>query len=395
MRPSTASALAALCLALAGCAAPFGPAATTSRECWPSFPYQDGWLGGDAAYAVRLSESETLWLFGDSFVGEPGQRDRRGATFIHNSIAKSRCEPGGRFQIRYSWGRDAEGGARAFLDPGQPGAWWWLFDGFVHDDRLYVGLLAVESAPPHGPLAMPFRFGGMELARIENYRDDVDEWRVEVIGLSQLRTALPGSAMVVHDAYVYLFTFVAQADGHYPRILTRLPLSALDGRTRDLGPALEYLAHDGAWKPGLDPQEARIVMDDSATEMSVRYAPELGKWLALYSYPEVGAGFPKARPSDAVWVRSAESVEGPWSPRRLLFRIPELDPSYVGGFDPNTACYAAKEQPQFSKGSRITFTYVCNLFTGAGQDPNAILGRLLDEMGLYRPMPVSVVLPEL
>jgi len=241
---------------------------------------------------------------------------------------------------------------------------------------------------------MPFRFGGMELARIANYRDEIEDWEIEVIALSRDPLALPGSAMVTHDAHLYLFTFLDLGDGHYPRTLARLPLAALDGRTRDVEAEIEFLAQDGSWQRGLDADQARIVMDDSATEMSVRYAPELGRWIALYGYPEVAAGFPETRPSDAIWLRSAPSLEGPWSQRRLLFRIPELDPNFVGGFDPNTACYAAKEQPQFSEGSRITFTYVCNLFSGEGQDPNAILGRLLEDMSLYRPVPVSVELPE-
>jgi hypothetical protein len=41
----------------------------------------------------------------------------------------------------------------------------------------------------------------------------------------------------------------------------------------------------------------------------------------------------------------------------------------------------------------VTFTYVCNLFTGRGQDPMQVLGRLLVDMGLYRPIPVAVELP--
>ena len=86
-------------------------------------------------------------------------------------------------------------------------------------------------------------------------------------------------------------------------------------------------------------------MDDAATEMSVRFHDGLGRWLALYSYPDVGDSFPETPPADAVWIRAAERLEGPWSERRLLFRVPELDPAYAGGHDPNTGCYAAKEHP--------------------------------------------------
>lgn len=75
-----------------------------------------------------------------------------------------------------------------------------------------------------------------------------------------------------------------------------------------------------------------------------------------------------------------------------MFRIPELAPG--PGADPNLGCYAAKEQPQFSRPGSLTFTYVCNLFAGLGQDPYEVLGRLQRSMDLYRPVAAAVTLPE-
>jgi hypothetical protein len=360
--------------------------------CWPAFPYRDGWLGADSAYSIRLSESESLWLFGDTFVGGPGGVDRRGAAFVHNSIGVSRCRAGGRWQIDYFWGRGADGTPRAFLERAEPDTWWWLFDGFLHAGRLYLGLLEVERAPPSGPLALPFAFTGAKLARVENPRDAPPDWRVQVLALSSGPQALP-SAMVAHADHAWLFPFLDRGDGRRPRALARLPLRALAGDPRDVSGALEYLARDGTWKLGLDAADARVLMDDTATEMSVRFHPDLGQWLAVYSHPETDAAFPRTPASGGVWLRTAERLEGPWSERRLLFRVPEVDPAHVGGHDPNTACYAAKEHPQLASGRRLALTYVCNLFTGPGQDPNDILGRLLGDMGLYRPVPVALDLP--
>lgn len=358
----------------------------------PVFAYRDGWLGADAAYSIPLAEGESLWLFGDTFVGDPGRADRRGAHFIHNSIGRSRCDGKGAWSIRYHWGRSAEG-PRAFFERGEAGSWWWLFDGFVHSDALYIGLLRVEPHEPRGPLALPFAFSGVDLARVSNPLDPVDEWHVERLRLSRSEVAQPASAMVVEGEYVYFFTFVDRGARSYPRILVRLPLSALEAGHTDLEPALQTLTEDGRWKEGFDPTEALILMDDDATEMSVDPHPAVGGWLALYSYPSIERGFPEERPSDQVWVRTAPSLVGPWSARRSLFRVPELDPSYAGGYDANTACYAAKAHGQLSRPTSITFTYVCNLFSGPTGDPIEVLLRLADDMGLYRPIPVSVTLP--
>ena len=380
-----------LWLALASACAGFPRAGDAPAACWPRFPYQAGWLGGDGAYSVPLSPTRSLWLFGDTFVGADGQQNRAGAAFIHNSVALSQCGPDGRFDVRYVWGRGADGAPREFLARSGTG-WWWLFGGFLHEGRLYVGMLAVEASEPRGPLRLPFRFTGTALARIDDPHADPATWRPEVLPLSRSATALPVSAMVPDGAHLHLFTFVDAGGGRSPRILLRLPLARLSDGTPDLEASLETLEADG-WRPGFAPERAQVLMDDNATEMSVRHHADLGKWIALYNYPDVGPDFPRTPTSDAVYARSADRLEGPWSPPGLIFRIPELAPAHAPPPDPNLGCYAAKEHPGFSPPGSLTFTYVCNLFTGPGEDPYAILGRLARRMDLYRPVAASVTLP--
>ncbi len=374
--------LALLGLALLGCVSQAPPAGAPA--CTPAFPYEGGWLGGDSAFSVPLSGGRSLWLFGDTFVGRSGQATRRGAHFIHNSIGVSRCEAG-RWSIEYHWSPGAEGPADFFDRPGELG-WWWLFDGFVHGGDLYLGLLEVEPAQPRGPLALPFAFRGVELGRIANPEEPPAAWQMERRRLSRSSRALPASAMVVHEGYVYLFAFLDREASAHPRTLVRLPLDRLGPGDTDLEPFLETFTTDGSWQPGFRPLGAAIVMDDDATEMSVHFHAGLGAWLAIYAYPAAEEG-------DRVWVRTAPALEGPWSARRSLYRIPELDSRYVGGFVPGTACYAAKAHPQLSGDRTITLTYVCNLFAGPGGDVRSVLGRLADDLGLYRPIPVTLTLP--
>ena len=308
---------------------------------------------------------------------------------MHNSIAISRCSAEGGFEIDYAWGEAQDGAPRAFLERDGEG-WWWLFDGFVHEGRLYLGLLEVERSPPHGALQLPFRFTGLQLARIPNPEDPVERWRIEEVALSTRNSVFPASAMVVHAGYAYLFTFSRGKDGRWPRGLARLPLSALDGRTSSLASELQYLARDGSWQSDPDSGQHRVLMFDRATEMSVSFHPTMGKWLAVYSYPEIDGAFPATRASEEVWFRTSPALEGPWTEAALLYRVPEL--ATDADSDVNTGCYAAKEHPQFST-QRLTLTYVCNLFTGKGQDPNEILRRLLIDMDLYRPVTVRIDLP--
>lgn len=368
---------------LLGCATLAPPEPQT--ECGPPrFPYRDGWLGGDAAYSIPLAESRSLWLFGDSFVGPPdaSRRDGEDVAFIHNSIAISECRRGRGYEIAYAWGTAPDGTPRAFFDTGGE-TYWWLFDGFLHADRLYIGLLRVETAEPRGLLGLPFHLKGVQLARVANWREPPNRWRSEILALSESKVAFPASAMEVHGGHVYLFTFVDRGDGPESRVLARLPLDALDQTPPRLPERLEYLARDGRWKPGLDVEDARVLMDDGSSEMSVHFHPGPSRWVALYGSPE---------PSGRVWLRSAARLEGPWSAPIAVYRIPELAAEHR---DPNTFCYAAKEQPQFESAGTLVFTYVCNLFTRPGEDPAEVLNRLLEQPDLYRPRAVELPYPAL
>jgi hypothetical protein len=388
---------------VADSSAPLEPGAIRSATCVPDFPYEQGWLGGDAAYSIALPPSptgedrRTLWLFGDSFVGEPGQRNRVGATFVHNTIGISHCGAQG-FEIDYAWGEDAEGEPRAFFDSGSEERYWWLFDGFAYDEKLYVGLLEIGPAEPDDVLQLPFRVLGLRLARIDNPRDDPARWRFETSLLTRSEAASPGAAMAVVGEYVYLYAFTPLREGRQPRFLTRIALDQLDHFPSDLAPALETFVEGGHWQPGFLPERAAILMADNASEMSVEYHPALGRWIAVYGAPvqtrDDGApARADAAPSDRVFVRSASRLEGPWSERILLFRIPELSAANGGPADPNTVCYAAKGHGEFAPPGALLVTYVCNLRTLEGESPWPVLERLAQDMRLYRPRVVVRSIP--
>jgi hypothetical protein len=196
--------------------------------------------------------------------------------------------------------------------------------------------------------------------------------------------------MVVYGDHLYLFTFLDLDAQRYPRMLSRIPLTAFEESPPRPADRLEYLARDGRWAPGLDPSNGLLLMEDNATEMTVRYHPEIGRWLALYSYPDWNDRFARSHPSGIVSVRTAARLEGPWSEPSSIYRVPELNENHAAGYDPNTFCYAAKEHPEYARKGHLLFTYVCNLFTRDGEDPLALLKRLAEKMYLYRPNAISI-----
>lgn len=359
----------------------------------PAFPYAEGWLGGDAAYSVPLRDGRSVWLFGDTFIGAGDQQTRKNSRLIHNSIAVSDCDDQGQWSIDYAWGKQVDGSPGAFIPDESEDRYWWLFDGFEFENNFYIGLLKVEAAEPRGALNLGFRNTAMKLARVANYHEDPGDWRFDVLPLSDNRVAFPGSAMVVHGEYLYLFAFLDRNATDRPRMLSRVPLSALEhGRPGD---SIEYFAQNHEWRSGFEPEAAAIVMSDNATEMSVRFHPGLERWLAVYNRVDADESPSEGLPTGTVLLRTASRLEGPWSQPTALFRPSELEDVIASSRDSNLFCYAAKEHPQFVADDELTITYVCNLLTREGEDPWAVLSRLAIRMDLYRPRVIRVPMPPL
>ncbi len=334
-------------------------------ECTPSFPYKDGWLGGDVAYSVPLDAQHSVWFFGDTFTSESTATTRRGSRMVANSIAISTCRNAD-FDIHYHVARLKSGAPRAFFDSPTNAYRYWPMDGFVYEGRLYVSLYQVVTKPEGGPFGFELR--GVTLARIANPGDDPQHWSIKYLDLASDGVVFPGVAAIVSPPWVYLFAVLAD-DAHpeHPMILTRLAIKHLDAPSS----AIEYLAKDGSWKPGLNWHDARLVIDRGQTEMSIRYHPEIREWIAVQQRPGIGTG---------IGVRTAYHLEGPWSSFQSEYSIPEA----LNTRDNKTFCYAAKEHIEFAREDNLVVSYVCN---------SSDFAKLTGDTSLYRPRVVRIPFP--
>jgi hypothetical protein len=220
--------------------------------------------------------------------------------FVHNTIGISHCTSTGEWDLVTYWrrGRGASPGAyfnpdanvewvREARDESGESAYYWLFDGFVAHDVLFVGLLRVIPSEPRGPFNLPFRLAGMDLAGIENFRDHPDDWEIQISTLSNNTSAFPGSAFVVADSHLYAYAFFDRGDGPTPRMLSRLDLAALIEWQSDLSGNFETWSTDEAWIPGFIPSQAMILMADNSSEMSVHRCCE-GKVDRRLRRPQAG-----------------------------------------------------------------------------------------------------------
>jgi len=340
-------------------------------DCTPSFPFQQQWQGADAAYSIPLRDGRVVWIFGDTLYGDERLVNGEEPQMVHNTLGISTCE-NDKWKIDYAIKRDAKGNPDSFFKPQQNnGTYYWALDGVEHNYELWITLVCVRNAPNSNAFALGFEICGTDLAHVTGLKDDPQNWKVAYFPLVPEGVhANPSASALIEDNSLYIFTLYEKESR--PQILTRIPLKGLDDPKKNL----QYLGNDDQWHDGIEPAKAKVIMKTGASEMSVRYHPELKKWVAVLVDPQIF--------SDKVILRTSPSVTGPWTDGDVIYRIPILqknDPKY----DPDTFCYAGKEHPEFEKPGELLFTYVCNTMKPT---------KLTVETNIYFPQVVRMPMPD-
>ena len=340
-----------------------------TSTCEPSFPLAQGWLGADIAYSIPLDGGRDLWIFGDTLYGSRRKVVDDDLRMVRNSSGISTCKDG-RWNIDYTIRRDASGKRLDFFQSQHKDTWYWPLDGVVHNGDLWITLLCVRSSPRTSPKDLGFEVCGTDLAHVTGVHQGPQDWKVLYLPLvPEMVHANPSASTVIDGDYLYLFA--VDEHGKRPEILTRIPLAGLNHPSE----YLQYLDAGGLWQPGLEPAKAKAVMEHGAAEMTVRYHPELKKWIALLVDPDIF--------SSKVLLRSSPSLTGPWTDGEVIYQIPELrkdSPEY----DLDTYCYAGKEHPEFEGANELLFTYVCNTLKPQ---------KLVKELNIYFPRIVRMRMP--
>ena len=340
-------------------------------QCVPAFPLKAPWLGADAAYSIPLPDGRSVWIFGDTLYGDKRVVNGKDPRIVRNSIGISSCT-NGKWNLEYVIRHNGEGAWQDFFQAQHKDTWYWALDGFVHGDDLWVTLLCIRKASSPKPDAFDFETCGADLAKVSGLNGDPQKWKVEYFPMvNDGVAAYPSATTVVSGDYVYLFALYEK--GNRPMLLTRIPLGGLSDPARNM----QYYSKSGAWKPGFTPADSMAVMEPGATEMTVRYHPELKKWLAVFKSPDLS--------TDQVLARTAAQISGPWSQGKVIYHVPEMKRGSPG-FSKDTFCYAGKEHPEFRTPESILFTYVCN---------TADVPSIATNSDIYFPKVVRVPLLEL
>lgn len=321
------------------------------------FQRTNGWIGADVAYSVPLGLDKTLWLFGDTFVGQIRNGKRASAKMIHSSIA---VQPLGE-EPQFYFPVDERHWPQSFIKSPGPRTYFWLSDGVRTKDGLYLFMQQVEWI---NDSAWGFRCVGTWLDFANNPDAPPGQWKIKTHKLPFARLAdgqdlLLGCEILQSGDYVYLYGYSnhTNATATKNQIVVRAP-----GNEFGNSELWEFYS-SGTWTK--DFSKATPIFSGAGAEGSVSWQPYLKRFVFVYS--------------DGIWgsilIRTAEAPEGPWSAPTKVYQCPDMK------FSRHVFCYAAKGHPELSATNELLISYAAN---------SESLSEVMNDARLYWPRFIRV-----
>jgi Domain of unknown function (DUF4185) len=347
----------------------------TPDAAWTAvFDRTDGWTGADCAGSVDLGDGRTLWMFGDTWLGKIRDGKRQpGATMVNNSIAVHPTEkfaawrPPDPRAVQFVWGpNDKKGKPAAWAvpppiagDAASAEDWLWCNGGGVvglgpdgKGRRLVVFFFRVRHNP-HGQGVWAFTTVGTCFAVIDNVADPPERWRSKFYDLRHApvgashdeREVLWGLSVSRErnasgdEGRLRIFGTLRKGRFETSLVLARAKFASID--------RLDFEFFDGmAWRPNCEacakPLAGGLVSEFSVEEMNNAGKPT---WVLIQSEPFLGK---------RIFARTAPKPEGPWSPRRTIYTVPDVAASRA------YFTYAAKGHAALSRPGELVVTYLVN-----------------------------------
>ena len=242
------------------------------------FQRTNGWIGADAAYSIPLSSNTTLWLFGDTFIGEIQNGRRTNAVMINNTLGLQR----GTNRPEFFHGPTRDGKPEAFFKPKDGRGYFWPMHGVRTDDGLWLFLHQIVNVKVGGPFG--FKAIGCWLGHVPNPDDPPDRWKISQVQVPFTEIAPEGALFfgggVMRDGpWIYFGGTDSRPEtkkhfGHGGLVLVRAPASRMGDFKQ-----WRFLAN-GKWQK--DFKKVTPVFADVASEFSLSYLPRAKKYAAVY-----------------------------------------------------------------------------------------------------------------
>jgi hypothetical protein len=268
---------------------------------------EQGYRGADADLSIPLGRGKSLWIFGDTLVG---QRESLPLEMPRNSIGILRTNRDGERAFKFFWKTD-KGKAKAFFADPRPGQWLWPGTMCLVEGKLYLFLRRFQTCNAIRSEAFRFRFVGLYELRVENPQDDPFDWEIQPLGAPKLARSIlwHSGCIAAPDGFLYLWGGRRGIRGN-GTMMARCPLEDLK---RPESIRWEYYTHDlkgAGWS--FQPRSLRPIFPGWASEMSLFYLKKKKVYVTIYGHHR----------ENSIGVQLARSMEGPWTPFIPSFVLP-------------------------------------------------------------------------
>ncbi|MEN8251835.1 MAG: hypothetical protein ABFS32_23140 [Bacteroidota bacterium] len=348
----------------------FNPSASLSQKCTPSFPFKDGWLGGDGDVSVPINDTSTIFIFSDTYVGNKDQKSRQepGMGMVANTLAIQTCSTNGESDIQYYWNKMYSDNPKPFFRSFTDRYKYWVVDAFTANRNLYVILSKIGSqfgSPPDN--IYNFSGLGFTLAKISNLHDVPHDWKIELFPLPDfISSTMEIRCHAKQDGYIYLF--ISRNDTS--QFVVRKQIDLIDDHERPF----EYYALNKEWKQGIEANDMLEIAKGFRCN-SVNFHPEIRQWAMISDI---------RFKDNKIKMRTAPELTGPWSNEIVIYEIPEVTPGN-SLYSKSNFCYLAREHIQYydSKNLVMLLTYDIN---------NTNYSEILLNPKIYTPKIITVPL---
>ena len=306
------------------------------------FTRTKGWTGGDIAHTVTLSDSITLWLFGDTWIGKVKNNRHVNSKMISNSVAIQYGKSAIKKNLKFYYGSPERKPSPLFAPEDGIGVYWLSGGGINTKDALYLIASQIVKLENDSSI-FGFKSIGNSVLRIENPFDDPRNWSWKAFQIPFFvntadKEVYLGILQFIRDGYIYIYghEFMKKENSRY-LLLARVP----EGQIMEFD-KWEFYSND-QW--GKDFRNAERLCNNMGAEYSVCYHPFLKKYVLVYS------GMEK---SEKILLRTSENPEGPWSEEIEVYNSPEAE------WSKNYICYAGRSHIELSGSKDLLISYVCN-----------------------------------
>ena len=300
------------------------------------FTQEKGWTGADGAYSVALSDTVTLWLYGDTWIGNIVDGQHKDATMINYSIALQSGKDPSTATVRFIWQTTKDGKPATFITPADGVGEFWMSHGIVADGKLYLFLRQVVGDG---------EYIGMWLGEVDNPQDEPLNWRIKQYKVPFGRYSKNGNlyfgVAVMRDGdFVYIYGCDEdwkKGMGGRNMIAARVPPDKIaDFERWRFWNSADWVA---------DVNKVGGLFDGTGAECSVSFQPAIKKYVAVYTEYGMSAN---------ILMRVSDTPIGPWSKPYKIYKCPEYK------WHKTYFCYAGKGHQELSGSDELIITYACN-----------------------------------